>query len=83
MAATKSSSSSPMCNLDILDALNVNSIGGMTDSWNAFCVATEALLRGEGDLSFASDFESRVRDLCSLGLESLILEHFLCSVQVF
>ncbi|XP_051146287.1 anaphase-promoting complex subunit 2 [Andrographis paniculata] len=81
MAAANSSSSSPMCNLAVLDTLNEASIVEMTDSWNAFCVATEALLGGEGNLSFASDFTSLVRNLCSLGLESLLVEHFLCSVQ--
>ncbi|KAL1551051.1 anaphase-promoting complex subunit 2 [Salvia divinorum] len=81
MAATKGSSSSPTCNLAALDSLNVNSIGEMTDSWNAFCAATEAQLRRDDNLSFASDIVPRVRTLCGYGLQSLIVEHFLCSVE--
>ncbi|XP_057777181.1 anaphase-promoting complex subunit 2 [Salvia miltiorrhiza] len=81
MAATKGSSSSPMCNLAVLDSLSENSIGEMADSWNAFCAATEALLRGDENLSFASDIVPRVRNLCVHGLQSLIVEHFLCSVE--
>ncbi|KAI3467318.1 hypothetical protein Pfo_023981 [Paulownia fortunei] len=80
MAATEGSSSSPMCNLAILDSLSENSIGEVADSWNSFCVATEGLL-GDDDLSFASDFVSHVRNLCSRGLQSLIVEHFLRSVE--
>ncbi|PIN13292.1 Anaphase-promoting complex (APC), subunit 2 [Handroanthus impetiginosus] len=81
MAATDSSSSSPMCNLSILDSLDEILVGEMTDSWNAFCLATDTLLGGDSDLSFASDFVSHVRNLCSRGLEKLIVEHFLCSME--
>ncbi|KAK4383100.1 Anaphase-promoting complex subunit [Sesamum angolense] len=82
MAAAEGSLASPMCNLAILDSLNKNSVGEMTDSWNAFCLATENLLGGGGELSLDSDFVSHVRNLCSRGLESLIVEHFLCSVEL-
>ncbi|KAL3823960.1 hypothetical protein ACJIZ3_019989 [Penstemon smallii] len=74
-------SSSSMCNFSVLESMNEKSIGEMEDSWNAFCLATEALHGGDGDLSFASDFVAHVRVLCSLGLESLIVEHFLCSME--
>ncbi|KAL0336405.1 UNVERIFIED_CONTAM: Anaphase-promoting complex subunit [Sesamum radiatum] len=83
MAAAEGSLASPMCNLAILDSLNKNSVGEMTDSWNAFCLATENLLGGGGELSLDSDFVSHVRNLCSRGLESLIVEHFLCSVELY
>ncbi|KAL3631183.1 anaphase-promoting complex subunit 2 [Castilleja foliolosa] len=72
---------SPMCNLSILDSLGDNSIGEMADSWNAFCVATEALLGGDGDLWLSSDFSSHFRNLCIYGLQSLIVEHVLRSVE--
>ncbi|KAH6798088.1 anaphase-promoting complex/cyclosome 2 [Perilla frutescens var. hirtella] len=81
MAATKGSQSSPMCNLAVLDSLSESSIGEMADSWNVFCAATEALLRGDENSSFAADIVPRVRNLCGLGLQSLIIEHFLCSVE--
>ncbi|KAL2226160.1 UNVERIFIED_CONTAM: Anaphase-promoting complex subunit 2 [Sesamum indicum] len=83
MAAAESSLASPMCNLAILDSLNKNSVGEMTDSWNAFCLATENLLGGGGELSLDPNFVSDVRNLCSRGLESLIVEHFLCSVELY
>lgn len=82
MAATEGSSPSPMCNLAVLDSLSESSIGEMAGSWDAFCSATEALLGGDESLSFASDIAPRVRDLCAHGLQSLIVEHFLCSVEV-
>ncbi|KAG8366371.1 hypothetical protein BUALT_Bualt17G0072800 [Buddleja alternifolia] len=81
MAATEDSSASPMCNLAILDSLNETAIAEMTNSWNAFCLATEALLGGDGDLSFASDFVSNVQSICSAGLRSLVVEHFFCSLE--
>ncbi|KAK6139355.1 hypothetical protein DH2020_026901 [Rehmannia glutinosa] len=81
MAATEGSPSSLMCDLTILDSLTENSIGEMADSWNAFCVAAEALLGGDGDLLFAPDVALHLRNLCSQGLHSLIVEHFLCSLE--
>lgn len=82
MASAEGLSSSPMCNLAILDSLSENSIGEMENSWNAFCVATEALLGGEGDLSLPPDFVWHVRNLCNRGLKSLMVENFLCSLEV-
>ncbi|KAK6139385.1 hypothetical protein DH2020_026893 [Rehmannia glutinosa] len=81
MAATEGSPSSLMCDLTILDSLTENSIGEMADSWNAFCVAAEALLGGDGDLLFAPDVALHLRNLYSHGLHSLIVEHFLCSLE--
>ncbi|KAK4403006.1 Anaphase-promoting complex subunit [Sesamum angolense] len=51
-------------------------IAGTHSAWQ------ENLLGGGGELSLDSDFVSHVRNLCSRGLESLIVEHFLCSVEV-
>lgn len=75
-------SASSVCNLAILESLSENSIDEMASSWNAFCVATEVLLMGAGDLSHASEFSSYVRNLCRSGLESLVVEHFFCSIEV-
>ncbi|CAA0828665.1 Anaphase-promoting complex subunit 2 [Striga hermonthica] len=72
---------SPMCNLAILDSLSANSVGKMADSWDAFCLATEALLGGDDDLWLAPDFLSHLKNLCVQGLQSLIVEQFLCSVE--
>lgn len=82
MAATEDSSSSPMCNLAILDSLSEKSNRDMMDSWNVFCISTEALIGGDGNLYFASDFVPHLRNLCNRGLQSLVVEHFLRSVEV-
>ncbi|XP_073303249.1 anaphase-promoting complex subunit 2 [Primulina huaijiensis] len=74
-------SASPVCNLAILESLSENLIDEMASSWNAFCLETEELLMGAGDLSYASEFSLHVRNLCSSGLESLVVEHFLCSME--
>ncbi|KAL7091380.1 hypothetical protein ACP275_12G102100 [Erythranthe tilingii] len=82
MATTEGSLTSPICNLAILDSLSANSTGKMAESWNAFCVATESVIGGGGgDLLLAPNFVSHLRNLCNLGLKSLIVEHFLCSLE--
>ncbi|KZV56961.1 anaphase-promoting complex subunit 2 [Dorcoceras hygrometricum] len=74
-------SASSVCNFAILDSLSKNSIDEMSNSWNAFCSATEELLMGAGDLSYASEFGLHVRNLCRIGLESLVVEHFFCTME--
>ncbi|XP_022889584.1 anaphase-promoting complex subunit 2 [Olea europaea var. sylvestris] len=81
MEAVDDSESSQMCNLAVLDSLNEDLIGEIDDSWNGFCLSTEALLKGNGDLSFASDFVKQVQNLCNRGLDSLVIEHFLGSLE--
>ena len=76
-------SSSSVCNLEILDSLSDDSIEEILESWSGFCLTTEALLRGNGDLSFGSEFVSHAHTLCNHGLESLVEEHFLRSLEVF
>lgn len=83
MEAMDDSESSQMCNLAVLDSLNEDLIGEIDDSWNGFCLSTEALLKGNGDLSFASDFVKQVQNLCNRGLDSLVIEHFLGSLEVY
>lgn len=81
MEAVDDSESSQMCNLAVLDSLNEDLIGEIDDSWKGFCLSTEALLKGNGDLSFASNFVKQVQNLCNRGLDSLVIEHFLGSLE--
>ncbi|XAR65216.1 hypothetical protein NMG60_11009256 [Bertholletia excelsa] len=78
MAADATSS---VCNLGILDTLNGDAVEEILESWNGFCFAVEALLKGNGDLSFGSEFVSHAHALCKYGLESLVHEHFLGSLE--
>uniref|UniRef100_A0A5B7AKH4 Anaphase-promoting complex subunit 2 n=1 Tax=Davidia involucrata TaxID=16924 RepID=A0A5B7AKH4_DAVIN len=74
-------SSSSVCNLGILDSLSHDSIEEILESWNGFCFNTDALLKGNGDLSFGSEFVAHARTLCKHGLESLVQEQFLRSLE--
>ncbi|KAI8535246.1 hypothetical protein RHMOL_Rhmol10G0158800 [Rhododendron molle] len=65
-----------VCDLGVLDSLNGDAVQEIVESWNGYCLATEALLNGNGDLSFGSKLVSQVRTLCNYGLESLVEEHF-------
>ncbi|XP_027096892.1 anaphase-promoting complex subunit 2 isoform X1 [Coffea arabica] len=73
--------SSAACNLAVLDSLNEDSIHEMVESWNRFCLASEGLLIGAGNLSFGSEFVSQAQILVKYGLESLVQQHFLRSVE--
>lgn len=70
------------CNLGALDSLSADSIEEILESWNGFCSSTEALLSGDSDVAFGSDFVSQVHSLCSHGLLSLVQEHFFQSLEV-
>ncbi|XP_052200487.1 anaphase-promoting complex subunit 2 [Diospyros lotus] len=71
-----------VCNLGVLDSLEGEDIQEIWESWNVFCSATEALLNGGGDLSsFGSELVSQVHTLCKHGLQSLLQDHFLASLQ--
>lgn len=72
---------SPVCHLGILESLGDESIQEILQSWNGFCVCTEALLSGAGDLSVGSEFVSYVHVLCKHNLDSLAREHFLRSIE--
>lgn len=72
---------SSVCNLGILDSLTEGSINEIVGSWNGFCVITGALLKGNDESSVGSEFESHVHALCKHGLQSLVEEHFLRSIQ--
>ncbi|KAL3501441.1 hypothetical protein ACH5RR_035890 [Cinchona calisaya] len=73
--------SSSVFNLSVLESLNEDSVREMVESWNRFCSASEALLGGTGDLSFGSEFISQAQILCKHGLQSLVQQHFLRSIE--
>ncbi|KAI4314137.1 hypothetical protein L6164_027073 [Bauhinia variegata] len=70
-------STSSFCNLGVLDALTDDSIQEILESYNGFCVTTQTLLGGAGDLSAGTEFVAHVHSLCKHGLESLVRDHFL------
>ncbi|GMH01745.1 hypothetical protein Nepgr_003584 [Nepenthes gracilis] len=69
-------------NLGIFGSISDDSIEEILESWNRFCANTEALLSGRGDISVGSDFVSQVHSLCKHGLESLVQDHFVRSLEV-
>ncbi|CAM9002041.1 unnamed protein product [Rhodiola kirilowii] len=68
-------------NLGALDALDENSVLLILKSWEGFCNCTNSLLAGNGDLSVSSEFVYDVHLLCKHGLDSLVCEHFLRSLE--
>lgn len=74
-------SSSAWSNLGILDTVDDASLSEILDSWTAFCLNTDALLRDSGDVNVGSEFVSCVRCLCKHGLESLLQDHFFGSLE--
>lgn len=78
MEATQSSS---FCNLDILNSISEDSVLEILERWNCICVSTQLLLNGSGDLSIGSEFASHIHFLCRHGLELLIEDYFLHSLE--
>lgn len=76
-------STSFFCNLGVLDSLSDDGVQEILNTYAQFSAATQALLNGIGRLSLRSEFVAHVQSLCKHGLESLILNHFLRSLQVF
>uniref|UniRef100_A0A0A0KNJ3 Cullin family profile domain-containing protein n=1 Tax=Cucumis sativus TaxID=3659 RepID=A0A0A0KNJ3_CUCSA len=74
-------SSSFFCNLGVLDSLSDDGVQEILNTYAQFSAATQALLNGIGRLSLRSEFVSHVQSLCKHGLESLVLNHFLRSLQ--
>ncbi|KAJ9554297.1 hypothetical protein OSB04_018342 [Centaurea solstitialis] len=74
---------SSVCNLGVLDSLSEASVSEILESWNSFCLITEAIVKGDdsGLSSSYSKFQSYVSSLCKYGLRSLVEEHFLISLQ--
>ncbi|XP_038707885.1 anaphase-promoting complex subunit 2 [Tripterygium wilfordii] len=72
-------STSPFCNLGILDTLTGDSIQEIIESYSNFCANTESLLNG--DFSVDSEFACNVHGLCKYGLNSLVRDQFLGSLE--
>ncbi|WOL00414.1 hypothetical protein Cni_G09127 [Canna indica] len=64
-----------------LDSLDGAAIGEVLQSWAGFCDRTDALLRGRGDLSAGADLVPFISSLCRYGLDSLVQDHFLHSLE--
>lgn len=78
---------SSVYNLGILDTLSEASISEILESWNDFCLITGSTVNNGDDddvniSSSYSKFESHVYSLCKYGLQSLVEQHFLLSLQV-
>lgn len=74
-------SSSFFCNLGVLDSLSDDGVQEILNTYAHFSAATQALLNGTAPLSLRSEFVAHVQSLCNHGLESLLLNHFLRSLQ--
>lgn len=70
-----------VCNLSALDSLTGDNVDEIVSSWSGFCSATEALLKGNADFSFGSDFVSQFQTLSKYGLGSLAQDHFFIALQ--
>ncbi|KAJ8547942.1 hypothetical protein K7X08_021178 [Anisodus acutangulus] len=53
----------------------------ISENWNSFCSTSESLLKGNGDLSFSTEFIMRAKNLSKHGLASLIEQHFLRPIE--
>lgn len=71
------------CNLEILETLSDIAIQEITESYDGFFTTVESLITGTGDSSVKEDeFVSHVYCLCKYGLDSLVRDHFLSSLEV-
>ncbi|CAN8273048.1 unnamed protein product [Cochlearia groenlandica] len=73
--------SSSECNLGILDTLSDESILEITESYDGFFATVESLINGTGDSLVEQEFVSYVYSLCKHGLDSLVRDHFLRSLE--
>ncbi|XP_039133519.1 anaphase-promoting complex subunit 2 isoform X1 [Dioscorea cayenensis subsp. rotundata] len=64
-----------------LDSLGSDEIDEILNSWAGFCVCTDAIIRGNGDLSAGSKLAPLVASLCKHGLRSLVEDHFLQALE--
>ncbi|KAF3492866.1 hypothetical protein DY000_02054046 [Brassica cretica] len=53
----------------------------ITESYDGFFTTVESLIDGTGDFSVEKEFMSHVSTLCKYGLDSLVNDHFLISLQ--
>ncbi|VVB09331.1 unnamed protein product [Arabis nemorensis] len=69
------------CNLGVLETLSDNEIQEVTESYDGFFTTVESLIAGTGDSSVEQEFVSHVYCLCKYGLDSLVRDHFLRSLE--
>jgi anaphase-promoting complex subunit 2 len=70
------------CNLEILETLSDDAIQEITESYDGFFTTVESLIAGTGDSLVEDEFVSHVYCLCKYGLDSLVRDHFLRSLEV-
>lgn len=70
------------CNLEILETLSDDAIQEITESYDGFFSSVESLIAGTGDSFVEDEFVSHVHCLCKYGLDSLVRDHFLRSLEV-
>lgn len=66
---------------EALNSLDGEDIAVLLQSWEGFHECTDVLLRDRGDLSAGSDLVPLVSALCRYGLDSLVQDHFLQSLE--
>ncbi|KAG7583425.1 Winged helix DNA-binding domain superfamily [Arabidopsis suecica] len=69
------------CNLEILETLSDDAIQEITESYDGFFTTVKSLISGTGDSSVEDEFVSHVYCLCKYGLDSLVRDHFLRSLE--
>ncbi|EFH59913.1 anaphase-promoting complex/cyclosome 2 [Arabidopsis lyrata subsp. lyrata] len=69
------------CNLEILETLSDDAIQEITESYDGFFSSVESLIAGTGDSFVEDEFVSHVYCLCKYGLDSLVRDHFLRSLE--
>ncbi|KAJ0230885.1 Anaphase-promoting complex subunit 2 [Hirschfeldia incana] len=66
----------------ILETLSDDAVREITESYDGFFTTVESLIAGTGDSSSVEkELMSHVSTLCKYGLESLVRDHFLISLQ--
>lgn len=66
-----------------LETLTDDEVAEITESYDGFFTTVESLIFGTGDSSTVEkELMSHVYTLCKYGLDSLVHDHFLISLQV-
>ncbi|CAN7016628.1 unnamed protein product [Brassica oleracea var. botrytis] len=64
-----------------LETLSDDAIWEITECYDGFFTTVESLIAGAGDFSVEKEFVSHVSTLCKYGLDSLVRDHFLTSLE--
>ncbi|XP_033146493.1 anaphase-promoting complex subunit 2 isoform X1 [Brassica rapa] len=64
-----------------LETLSDDAIREITESYDGFFTTVESLIAGAGDFAVEKEFVSHVSTLCNYGLDSLVCDHFLRSLE--